>query len=170
MFDAISGDAIRLKSQTVEAIPSVLPAKWLVTRVPMSAHKAVCTVSPVRGCKEGGQDEERERDGGREKETKKRKETNVARKERRTLRRVKYVPEAFVVPPHRRNNLSASVSRPRERLCMIYSRIRRNTGGARERERERGGGRGRARDAGEQVERRGVRNPVELRRPGTEGI
>ncbi|KYN37616.1 hypothetical protein ALC56_07815 [Trachymyrmex septentrionalis] len=42
MFDAISGDAIRLKSQTVETIPSVLPAKWLVTRVPMSAHKAQC--------------------------------------------------------------------------------------------------------------------------------
>lgn len=51
-------------------------------------------------------------------------------------------------PPHRRNNLSASVSRPRERLCMIYSRIRRSAGRARERE-------GGARDAGEQVERRG---------------
>lgn len=52
-------------------------------------------------------------------------------------------------PPHRRNNLSASVSRPRERLCMIYSRIRRSAGRARERKREGT----RARDAGEQVER-----------------
>lgn len=37
-------------------------------------------------------------------------------------------------PPHRRNNLSASVSRPRERLCMIYSRIRHSAGRARGRE------------------------------------
>ncbi|KYN27844.1 hypothetical protein ALC57_02909 [Trachymyrmex cornetzi] len=74
----------------------------------------------------------------------KKRKRNYAKKRRR-------------VPPHRRNNLSASVSRPRERLCMIYSRIRRNTGGAREREREGG------------AHVRGL-NPVELRRPGTEGI
>ncbi|KYQ54567.1 hypothetical protein ALC60_06591 [Trachymyrmex zeteki] len=80
----------------------------------------------------------------------KKRKRNYAKKRRR-------------IPPHRRNNLSASVSRPRERLCMIYSRIRRNTrrGRAvrereRERERKREKRRTRARDAGEQVERRGV--------------
>ncbi|KYM81401.1 hypothetical protein ALC53_08169 [Atta colombica] len=54
-------------------------------------------------------------------------------------RKRNYAKKRRKVPPHRRNNLSASVSRPRERLCMIYSRIRRNTG-AREREREMEGG------------------------------
>lgn len=41
MFDAISGDAIRLKSRLAEAIPSVLLTKWLVTRARVRAQSGL---------------------------------------------------------------------------------------------------------------------------------
>lgn len=50
MFDAISGDAIRLKSQLAETIPCVLLAKWLVTRAPCPRTKRFV---PFRLCAAG---------------------------------------------------------------------------------------------------------------------
>lgn len=75
----------------------------------------------------------RKRDGMKERETRREKET--------------------VGPPHRRNNLSESVSRPRKRLCMIYSHIRRSVPGEKRRWEGRGDSRG-MQYAGEKVERR----------------
>ncbi|EGI69435.1 hypothetical protein G5I_01725 [Acromyrmex echinatior] len=104
MFDAISGDTIRLKSQAVEAIPSVLPAKWLVTRVPMFAHKAQCNTRGgfIRAWVISEEEKEEEEEEEEEKEKKeidfaapRTMTSRIANMEYNT-RRVKYVPEAFV--------------------------------------------------------------------------